>query len=64
MQKRWRHFLKDIRDDAIGLFVVIADIQTFLEPEFDAVVSEKEWQKNWTPRKEWSDSTKEELLNE
>jgi len=48
MQKRWKYFLKNIKDDTLELSVVIAEIQTFLEPVFEAVVNEKEWQQKWT----------------
>lgn len=47
MQKRWKYFLKTIKDDALEFPLVIAEIQTFLEPVFDAIVNEVEWQKAW-----------------
>lgn len=47
MQKRWRYFLKNIREDTLEFSIVIADIQTFLEPVFNTIVSEGEWQYNW-----------------
>ena len=47
MQKRWKFFLKTIRDDTLEFPVVIVEIQTFLEPVFDAIVNEKEWQQDW-----------------
>ena len=47
MQKRWKYFLKNIKDDSLEFSAVIAEIQTFLEPVFDAIVNEKEWQKIW-----------------
>ncbi len=47
MQKRWKFFLKTIRDDLLEFSVVIEGIQKFLEPVFDAIVSEEEWQKHW-----------------
>lgn len=31
----------------LEFFVVIAEIQTFLEPVFDSIVNEKEWQQEW-----------------
>ena len=52
MQKRWKYFLKNIKDDSLELSVVISEIQNFLEPVFDAIVSEEEWQKMWHPTKE------------
>lgn len=47
MQKRWRYFLKNIKEDTLEFSIVIADIQTFLEPVFNTIVSEDEWQYNW-----------------
>lgn len=47
MQKRWKYFLKNIKDGSLEFSAVIAGIRTFLEPVFDAIVNEKEWQKTW-----------------
>lgn len=47
MQKKWRFFLKNIKDDTLGFSKVIYEIQKFLEPVFDAIVSEEEWGKKW-----------------
>ena len=47
MQKRWKYFLKTIKDDALEFPLVIAEIRSFLEPVFDAIVNEMEWQKAW-----------------
>ena len=47
MQKRWRYFLKNIKDVSLEFEVVIVEIQTFIEPVFDAVVDEGEWDKEW-----------------
>ncbi len=47
MHKRWKFFLKTIKDDTLEFSVVIAEIQTFLEPVFDTIVNEDEWPKNW-----------------
>lgn len=47
MQKRWRFFLKTIKDDALEFSSVIAEIQAFLEPVFDAIINVEEWQKDW-----------------
>ena len=49
MQKRWKYFLKNIKDDTLELLVVIKGIQAFLEPVFGAIVNEDEWQKMWYP---------------
>ena len=35
-----------------GLFI-ITEIQTFLEPVFDAIVNESEWQKHWIVNMGW-----------
>lgn len=51
MQKRWKYFLKNNKDDSLEFFAVIAEIKTFLEPVFDAIVNEKEWQKNGIAQK-------------
>lgn len=47
MQKRWKYFLKNIKDDTLEFEIVIDEIQTFLESVFEAIVNEKEWQKEW-----------------
>ena len=47
MQKRWKYFLKNIKDNTLEFSVVIAEIQTFLEPVFDAIVNAEEWQEKW-----------------
>ena len=55
MQKRWKFFLKTIKDDTLEFTFVIAEIQTFLEPVFDAIVNENEWQNIWKSNaKKWS----------
>ncbi len=54
MQKRWKYFLKNIKEESLEFSVVITEIQTFLEPVFDALVNEDEWQKMWYPAEcEW-----------
>jgi predicted nucleotidyltransferase component of viral defense system len=47
MQKRWKYFLKNIKDNTLGFSIVIEEIQNFLEPVFDAIMNEKEWQNIW-----------------
>lgn len=47
MRKRWKYFLKNIKNASLELSVVITEIQNFLEPVFDAIITEKEWQKIW-----------------
>ncbi len=54
MQKRWRYFLKNMKDDTLEFAVVIKEIQKFLEPVFDAIVDEEEWKKNWTFKQKWN----------
>lgn len=53
MQKRWKYFLKNIKDDTLEFSVVIDEIQKFLEPVFEAIVNEDEWQKEWTVNSGW-----------
>jgi len=55
MQKRWKFFLKTIKDNTLEFPFVIEEIQTFLEPVFDTIVNEKEWQNIWKGNaKKWS----------
>lgn len=51
MQKRWKYFLKNIKDNTLKFEIVIREIQKFLEPVFVAIVSEEEWQKEWCATK-------------
>lgn len=53
MQKRWKYFLKTIKDDTLEFSVVIGKIQKFLEPVFEAIVNENEWQREWTTISGW-----------
>ena len=48
MQKRWKYFLKNIKYDTLEFSVVIDEIQKFLEPVFEAIVNEDEWQEHWS----------------
>lgn len=50
MQKRWKYFLKNIKDGTLEFAVVIDEIRTFLEPVFEAIVNEDEWQKQWNSK--------------
>ena len=52
MQKRWKYFLKNMKDDALAFTVVIDEIRTFLEPVFEAIADEEEWQKQWNCTKQ------------
>ena len=47
MPKRWKNFLKTIKDNMPEFPFVIEEIQIFLEPVFDAMVNAKEFQKMW-----------------
>lgn len=47
MQKRWKYFLKNIKDDTLEFSVVIAEIRTFLEPIFEAIMNEDEFFYMW-----------------
>lgn len=47
MQKRWKYFLKTVKNELLEFSVVIAQIQIFLEPVFEAMVNEKEWRQKW-----------------
>ena len=53
MQKRWKYFLKSIKDNTLDFSAVIDSIQIFLEPVFNAIVNEEEWQKSWAPETGW-----------
>ncbi|MDE7313774.1 MAG: nucleotidyl transferase AbiEii/AbiGii toxin family protein [Eubacterium sp.] len=53
MQKRWKYFLKTIKDDMLEFSEVIEGIQKFLEPVFDAIVNDGEWQKQWITISGW-----------
>lgn len=53
MKKRWKYFLKNIKDNTLEFSVVIAEIQTFLEPIFDTIVNEEEWQEWWNFITKW-----------
>ena len=54
MQKRWKYFLKSIKDNTLDFSAVIERIQIFLEPVFNAIVNEEEWQKSWAPETGWN----------
>lgn len=54
MQKRWKHFLKNIKDDTLEFTVVIYEIRNFLEPVFENIITKKNTIKVWDSRKnEW-----------
>ena len=45
--------MKTIKDSELELPIVIAEIQAFLEPVFNDIVNEDEWQKQWNPKMKW-----------
>lgn len=47
IQKRWKYFIKNIKDDMFEFEVIVKEIQKFLEPVFDAILNEEEWQNSW-----------------
>lgn len=47
MKSKWKYFLKNIKDEALDLADVIEAIQVFLEPVFNGIIDETEWQKMW-----------------
>ena len=53
MQKRWKYFPNN-KDDTLEFPFVIEEIQTFLEPVFDAIVNENEWQEQWNFIMKWN----------
>ena len=46
--------MKNIKDNMLEFSVVIAEIKTFLEPVFDAIVNEEEWQEQWNFITKWN----------
>jgi len=52
MQSKWKYFLKNIRDESLDFAIVINKIATFLEPVYEAIVGESEWQKMWDCREQ------------
>lgn len=51
MQKRWKYFLKSIKDGSLEFSVVMDEIQAFLEPVFQAILDKAEWKKSWNSQK-------------
>ena len=47
IKRRWRYFLRTIKDDTLEFSFVITEIKTFLEPVFNAIAGESVWQKKW-----------------
>lgn len=47
MKKKWKYFLKNIKDESLEFALVIDEIKRFLEPVFDAITEKKKWQHSW-----------------
>lgn len=50
IQKRWKYFLKSIKYNSLEYATVIYEIQKFLEPAFEAMLDEIEWQGLWNSK--------------
>lgn len=48
MQIKWRYFLKNIKTDTLEFKTVISGIKMFLEPVYDAMLTEKAFKKQWS----------------
>ena len=53
MQKRWKYFLKNIKDDKLELSAVIAGIHNFIGPIFEAIISKNDLEQHWTANSGW-----------
>lgn len=54
MQKRWKYFLKTIKDDTLEFSFVIEEIQKFLELVFESIINEIHPFKTWDcENKKW-----------
>ncbi len=54
MQQKWRYFLRNLHNTEIAFDGVISNITTFLLPVWNAILSEKEFQKSWSAKScEW-----------
>ena len=53
MQKRWKYYLKNIKDDTFEFSAIIKEIQKFLEPVFNTIMNEDEWQRQWIAKNGW-----------
>ena len=47
MQNKWKYFLKNLRYDSFVFDIVINEIKAFLEPVYDAIITETEFQWIW-----------------
>lgn len=50
MQTKWKYFLKNIKDKSLAFPFIISVIKVFLEPVYNAIVNESEFQKMWDSR--------------
>ena len=54
MQSKWKYFLKNIRNEMLDFSDVIGGIKAFLEPVYNAMTHEAEWQEMWDCKnQEW-----------
>ena len=60
MHSKWKYFLKNIKDESLIFTVVINEIEIFLEPVYEAITEESEWQKMWDCKEHQWINTKEE----
>jgi len=51
MQIKWRYFLKNIKTDTLAFGTVISGIKVFLEPVYDAILTENTLKKQWSSKK-------------
>ena len=51
MQRRWKYFLKSIKNESLDFATVINEIALFLEPVYEAVYEKTEFQKLWECKK-------------
>ena len=47
MQSKWKYFIKNIKNESMEFVTVIEGIRVFLEPVFETMIEEIEWQKTW-----------------
>jgi len=47
MQNKWKYFLKNLRYDSFAFDIVINEIKAFLEPVYEAIITETEFQWIW-----------------
>lgn len=50
MQIKWRYFLKNIKTNTLEFKTVISEIKMFLEPVYDAMLTEKAFKKHWSSK--------------